>query len=169
MSFLPEIFPSLMRWREPNAYSRKDLSPGRRIGFLIFLMIPSLLLSISAVNHDFSKGRIILAIFFMATGIIIFIRIWFGPGDVIRLKEDCVIKGSGAAPRKTSYEHILSCTVCPDSYNNIRFSIVKFALKKGLAGGQITQVVVPDDGNLERVLQILRDKGVNVVEGQLAS
>jgi hypothetical protein len=79
MSFLPEIFPSLMRWREPNAYSRKDLSPGRRISFLIFLMIPSLLLTISAVNHDFSKGRIILAIFFMAVGIIIFIRVWFGP------------------------------------------------------------------------------------------
>ena len=105
----------------------------------------------------------------MATGIIIFNRVWFGPGDVIRLKEDCVIKGLGAAPRKTLYEHILSCTICPDSYNNIKFFIVKFALKKELPAGQITQVVVPDDGNLKRILQILRDKGVNVIEGQLIS
>ena len=172
MSFLPEIFPSLMRWREPNAYSRKDLSPGRRIGFLIFLMIPSLLLILSTVNHNFSKGRIILALFFMVVGILAFIRVWFGSGDVVCLKEDCITKAISRSAWRSLYKNIECCSVNHCSYNDIKFSVLKFTFKKEggvLPIGEVQQVAVPNDVNLERVLQILRDKGVKVVEEKLTS
>jgi hypothetical protein len=159
---------NLMKWHEPNAYSRKDLSQyGRRIGLFIFLMIPSICLLISAVSHTFSKGRIILALIFMLLGIIAFLRIWFGPGDMVHLTEHFIIKGSGTSKRKSFYKFIQSCNVHIDSYNNATFSILKFTVKKGLPPGQITEVVVPNKIILERVLQILRDKGIDILGEQV--
>jgi hypothetical protein len=172
MSFIPEVFPSLMRWREPNAYSRQDLSLVRRIGFLALLMTPSLLLITSAANRNFSKGHLILASIFAVIGILTFIRVWFGPGDVVCLKEDCITKAISRPARRSSYKNIEFCSVNHCTYNEIKFSILKFTFKKEggrLPIGEVQQVAVPNDVNLERVLQILRNKGVKVVEVPLSS
>ncbi|MGH7992845.1 MAG: hypothetical protein ACREDQ_04975 [Limisphaerales bacterium] len=160
MNPLSEIFPSLMRWREPNAYIRKTLARGRWIGLLIVLLIAPVGL---ITSPSLSKGIIILASVFMVVGVLGFIRVWFGPGNVVCLKEDYIVKASGSAPRKSSYKYILSCDVRPDSYNNTNFSILNFTVKKGLPPGQVEKVVVPNDVNLEQVVQILRGKGVKVI------
>ena len=153
-----------MQWREPNAYNKKGLSHGRCIGLLIVLMIPTLLLLISAANHDFSKGRIILALLFLALGLFGFARVWLGSGDFVCLKEDHITDGSGRSVDRSRYRDIECCSVSRDRYKDTKFSILRFTTKKGLPAGQVKEVAVPDDVNLEKILQILRDKGVKVIE-----
>jgi hypothetical protein len=132
MNFLSQFVPSesLMKWREPNAYVRKDLSHGGWIGLLIVFMIPPALLIAST---NLGRRRIILASFFMVVGILAFIRAWFGSGDVVCLKEDQVTKATGRPPRRTRYKNIESCGVSHESYNDVKFSVLKFTLKKRTA------------------------------------
>src|ERR1039457_1251320 len=101
MGFLSELVPSesLRKWREPNAYVRKGLSHGRWIGLLIVVLIAPLCLIASFwSDHNFSKGLIILISIFTVIGILGFIRIWFSSGDVVRLKEDSIMKAPGRCP-----------------------------------------------------------------------
>ena len=167
MSLLIPADATLMEWREPNAYTRKDLSHGGKIGLVIVLMIPTVLLTISAINHNFSRGEIILALIFLVIGIVIFLREWFGPGNWVCLEEDCVSRARSRPPRRTRYQNIKSCIVSHESYDSIKFSALKFTLKIGLPAGQVEKIVLPEDVNLDRVLHILRDKGVKVVEEPL--
>ena len=171
MSFLSRLIPSepLMKWREPNAYVRKNLSHGRWIGLLIVFMIAPLLLIASAVLHDFSKGRIILALLFMVVGLIGFVVIWFGSSNSVCIKEDRITDGVGRSANQSRYRDIECCNVSHENYNATKFSVLKFSVRKGLPVGQIKEVAVPDDVNLEHVLQILRNKGVPVVEVPLPS
>ena len=167
MSLLIPTGEMLMEWREPNAYSRKDLSHGGWIGLLFVLMIPTILLSISAVNHNFSRGRLILALVFLAVGIVVYIRVWFGPGDVVCLRENHITKATSRPPRRTLYKNIECCNVRHDNYDGIKFCVLEFTIRSGLPAGQVTKVAVPDDANWDRVLHILRDKGVKVIEEPL--
>jgi hypothetical protein len=169
MSLLIPTGETLMEWREPNAYSRKDLSHGGRAALLFVLMIPTILLGISAVNHNFSKGEIILALIFLAVGIVAYIRVWSGPGDVVCLKENHITKVTSWPPRKTLYQNIECCNVRHDNYAGIKFCVLKFTIRRGLPAGQVTKVAVPDDASWDRVLHILRDKSVKVVESPLPS
>jgi hypothetical protein len=78
----------------------------------------------------------------------------------------------GRSTNRTFYNDMESCLVSHDSYGGIKFSILKFTLKperKILSIGQVTKVAVPDDVTLEKILQILRDKGVKIVEEILPS
>ena len=167
MSLLIPADATLMEWREPNAYTRKDLSHGGWIGLVIVLMIPTVLLGISAINHNFSRREIILALIFLIIGIAIFLREWFGPGNWVCLEEDCVSRARSRPPRRTRYQNIKSCIVSHESYDSIKFSALKFTLKIGLPAGQVEKIVLPEDVNLDRVLHILRDKGVKIVEEPL--
>src|SRR5208283_1602272 len=109
MSLLIPAGATLMEWREPNAYSEKDLLHGGWAGLLLVLMMPTILLAISAANHNFSRGRMILALIFLAVGIVAYIRVWFGPGNWVRLEEDCVSRASSRPPRRTRYQNVKSC------------------------------------------------------------
>jgi hypothetical protein len=171
MNFLSGLIPSesLMKWREPNAYVRKNLSHGRWISLLIVFMIAPLLLIASAVQHDYSKGRIILAFLFMVVGLIGFVVTWYGSGSLVCLKENHITDGAGRSADRSRYVDIECCNVSHDNYNDTKFSVLKFSVRKGLPVGQIKEVAVPDDVNLEHILQILRDKGVKVVESSLPS
>jgi hypothetical protein len=170
MSLLIPVGATLMEWREPNAYTRKDLSHGRWIGLVIVLMIPAVLLAISAINHNFSKGRLILASVFLALGIVIYLRVWFGPGNVVCLKELCVVRSSGKYGSRSDYGEIESCTICEESYECNKYSVIKFKLKgksKFRINTPVEKIIIPEDVNLDQVLHILQDKGVKVVEEPL--
>jgi hypothetical protein len=74
--------------------------------------------------------------------------------------------------RRSLYKNIESCNVSYCIYNDINFSVLKFKFTKEggfLPIGEVQQVAVPNNVNLERVLQILRDKGVKVIEESLPS
>lgn len=171
MSLFSELFtPSetLMQWREPNAYVRKNLSHGRWIVLLIVFMIAPLgLIASSWSDHHFSKGLIILISIFTVIGILMFIGTWFGSGDAVCLKDDHITDGAGRSANRSRYKNIECCNVSHDNYKDTKFSVLKFSVRKGLPVGQIKEVAVPDDVSLEHVLQILRDKGVKVIEEPL--
>ncbi|MGO8836764.1 MAG: hypothetical protein ACLQAH_18100 [Limisphaerales bacterium] len=168
MGFLSDIVSEpLMKWREPNAYVRKNLSRGRWIVLLIVLLIAPVGLAASFwSDHHLSKGRIILISFFTGIGTLAFVRTWFGPGDVVCLKEDHITDGVGRSADRSQYRNIEYCDVSHDNYNGTKFSVLRFSVRKGLPAGQVKEVAVPDEVNLEHILQILRDKGVKVVEEQ---
>ena len=164
MSFLSQFILSepLMRWREPNAYSRHDIAQrGRLILFGVVLMIPSLLIMMSP---ETKQVRMILASLFGAIGVAVFIRVWFGPGDVVCLQQDHISKASNRPALRTRYTDIESCSVSHDSYHDAKFPILSFTLKEGLPSSQVRQIVFPDDSTLERALQIIRDRGVKILE-----
>jgi hypothetical protein len=96
-------------------------------------------------------------------GALVFVRIWFGPGNVVRLHEDYVAKAISRPAWQTRYKDIESCSVSYDSYHDSKFCILTFTLKKGLPTGQVGQIVLPDDSTLERALQILRDRGIKIM------
>ena len=129
--------------------------------FPIFLLIPSLLIIMSP---EPKRVRIILASVFGVIGVAAFIRVWFGPGNVVCLQQDHVSRASSRPARRTRYKDIESCIVSHDSYHDIKFSTLKFSLRKGLPSGQVRQIVLPDDSTLERALQIFRDRGVKILE-----
>ncbi len=158
---LPSLFPSLMQWREPNAYSKQDVSR-HWIGGLIITVLP--LCYIIIKFRDLGRSGPLLLTIFLVLGVLIFIRIWFGPGDIVRLKEDCIMVGSGNGSRKSVYEHILSCQTQKDEFEGTKFTVLKFTVKSGLPSGQIDEVVVPSDVKLASVLEILRNKGVRILE-----
>jgi hypothetical protein len=162
MSFLSqfEMGEPLMRWREPNAYIRRGLlQHGGCIIFIVVLLIPSLLL---IASRYLGRAGILLASAFIVIGAFIFVRVWFGPGDVVCFNKDCITKASSRPPRRTRYKDIVSCSVGRDSYHYVKFAIITFALKKGLPAGQVAQIALFDDPSLERALHILRDKGIEI-------
>jgi hypothetical protein len=170
MSCLTELFvPSepLMKWREPNAYVRKSLSRGRWIGLAIIFAIPCLLVLQS--HHVF------LGLLFIGFGILGLSIIWFGSGEPVCLKQDHITKSTGNSRKRSFYKNIESCNVCHENYNDTKYSVLKFTMKKAsnyfsdLPIGQIKEVAVPDDVNIDQVLHFLRDKGVKVVEASLPS
>jgi hypothetical protein len=160
MSIFSGLIPSkpLMKWREPNAYVRKGLSRGKWIILLIVFMIPSLLI--------FAPHHLFLGSFFTFIGILCFIGVMSGSGGVVCLKEDYITDGVGRSADRSRYSDIECCNVYCESYNGTKFYLLKFIMKKErhLPPGQVKAVAVPDDVNLEQVLQIFRDKGVKVVE-----
>src|ERR1700690_2235109 len=139
MGFLSELVPSesLMQWREPNAYVRKTLSHGRWIGLLIVFMIAPGLLIVSRPNHRFSKNQIVVISLFIVIGILMFIVAWFGSGDAVCLKDDRITDGAGRTANRSRYKDIECCNVTHDSYNDTKFSVLKFSVRKGLPVGQI--------------------------------
>lgn len=171
MSFLSGLTPSesLMKWREPNAYIRKNLSHGRWIGLLIVFMIaPGLPIAFRA-NHNFSKNQIVIISLFIVIGMLGFIVTWFGAGNAVCLKEDHISKLVGRSANRSRYGDIECCNVSHDNCYDTKFTVLKFSVRKGLPVGQIKEVAVPDDVNLEQVLHVLRDKGVKIVEAPLPS
>ena len=171
MSFLSQFTLSepLMRWREPNAYSRRDASrPRAWIGFALIFLAPILLLFIAPYTDMDSSPRrnLFVACFLWVVGALAFLRIWFGPGDVVCLQQDHVSKASSRPARRTRYKDIESCTVSHDSYHDAKFAILSFSLRKGLPSGQVSQIVFSDDSILERALQIFRDRGVEILESK---
>jgi len=160
---------SLILWREPNAYVRKDLSYGRWIGLLIVLSIPALLLLWSASSHGFSKRRVLCIFIFALLGAVVFVGTWFGPGPAVCLKEDHISKRNGRSANRTTFQNIVGCRVRHDAYNGSKFAVLSFDVKRGLPVGQVTEAAVPDDATLDLILHILQDKGVRVIEEKAAA
>ena len=159
-----------MKWREPNAYVRKFF----RVEIL-FLVIFLLLMFVvfGVVSAIKSNGQ--TTNYFPMFVIAIFLSVWFLatrflPGASIHLKELCVTRRLGKSSNRSNYNEIESATVHHDNYKSKKFSVIRFKLKeKPALNIKVLQIVIPEDVNLEQVLQILRDKGVNIIEGQLPS
>ena len=164
---------TLMKWREPNAYVRRDLShliP--RFGMWIICIVFFIAIFATKLN-----GQPIKNSFFTFSVVSIFLSVallaqWFLPGASIRLRELCVQKAQGKSCNRSDYSKIESATILQENYDGQKFSVIQFKLKekynpndKSTWNTTVEKNVVPEDINLEKVLQIFRDKGVNVIEG----
>jgi hypothetical protein len=161
---------TLMKWREPNAYVRKFF----RVEILLLVLFLLFMFVVFGVTFAIkSNGKPInftpmfaISIFFLVW----FFVTWFLPGASIHLKELCVTRRLGKSSNRSNYSEIESATVHLDNYKDKRFFVIRFKLKeKPTLNTKVLQIVIPEDVNLERILQILRDKGVKVVEGPLPS
>ena len=172
MSLLIPTGERLMKWNESNASVRKNFSVGR----LVFPLVSAVVILGGIIALKLWAGTLkhfpvgILVVFPVI--LLAFFSSWFSSGPVVCLNELCIVRAAGRYGSRTDYGEIENCTVRTDNYDGKKLSIVEIKLKdksKFRVNSPVEKFVVPDDVNLEQILQILRDKGVNVIEGKLPS
>ena len=155
----------IMKWKEPNAYFRKNLTLGFQIKIYAILAVAMLILSpaIFRNNPQYPVTMLFLAYFFLCT--VLFLSHWFGSaGSAVRVKEDRIVKTGIIASGRVYFANVKDCCVRHETYNATNFFILKFTIIKGSSISQVKEIGVPNDQILEQILQFLKDKGVQIVE-----
>jgi hypothetical protein len=174
----------LMKWREPKI--KGMLTPKNVLAVFVLILIVSIPFGFLAGNGKFHISTCFLGFGFMSLASIGFLIQPFLPGILVQLKEDMIVRGArGTNSQRSAYQDIDCINFyrdCSYSWNGSR--LVINIHQRSVEGPNFTSFVVvmknesfrsvqtfavPDNVNLNQVLQILRDKGVNVFEGQLPS
>ncbi len=90
---------------------------------------------------------------------------WFSPGIQVRLHDLCIIRVGGRYGSRTDYDEIDGCVVEPDICDGKKIHVVELNVRdknKFRINSPVEKFIVPQDVSIDRVLQILRNKGVNV-------
>jgi len=167
--FLPNYSEPLITWREPRAYSRMTMSKGGWLRVLLALLIPFSFLAVLAYKHHFDEWsilRMVVFAFVVACAIVPGI-FGFRIGFVACLKDDYALISTGQwSETRVSYGEIDSCTVRRDSFRGGKFAVLTLVMKEQntRSAPKRRQIGAPNDVSLERILTILRSKGVNVIE-----
>jgi hypothetical protein len=166
MSFL--LKNRLMIWREPNAYRRKFFSFSALTKIYGLNAIGLLIISPAVIRHNSQHPIAILYLLYLFLCLVVFLGQWFGT-TVIQVKENVIWK-SGNSSGRCYFTNIKNCNVNSDFYKGTRFFVLKFDLKEQnkslfFKPKQISEIAMPENVNLEKFLQILQEKGVNVIEG----
>jgi hypothetical protein len=162
----------LMKWHEPNAYFRKNLTLGFLIKFYALLAVLLLIISPRIIRNNPQHPIIIMISLYLFLCAVFVLSQWFGSASsVVRLKKDAITKTNSG---RSYFKNIENCNVYSESYKGTKFIVLKLTLKKKdilsfLKPKQVSEVAVPENVNFNQVLQILRDKGVKVVEAPLPS
>ena len=161
-----------MKWNESNASVRKNFSFGKLVVLLILMVV--ILGGITALKFwagtqkHFPLGMLLV----LPIILVGFFSSWFSSGPVVCLNELCVVRAAGRYGSRSDYGQIENCTVHAESYDGKKLSVIEFKLKdksKFRVNTPVEKIVVPEDVNIDQVLQILRDKGVKVVESPSSS
>ncbi len=174
----------LMKWREPKI---KGMLTSKNIFTLFFLiLIISIPFGWLGGNGKFHVSTCFLGFGSMLLVSIGFLLVPFFPGVLVQLREDMIVRGArGTNSQRSAYKDI----DCINFYRDCSYSwkgsrLIVNIHQRTVDGPNFTSFVVvmknesfrsvqtfaiPDDVNLEQVLQILRDKGVQVVEAPLPS
>jgi len=166
MSLLVPTGETLMKWKESNASVRKNFSVKRLIFPLVVMAvalggITALKMWGGTLKH-FPVQTLLVFPFIL----LVFFSNWFSSGAGVCLTELCIVRSAGKYGSRTNYDEIENCTVRTDSYEDKKFSVVEIKLKdksKFRINSPVESFIVPEDVNLDQVLQILRDKGVIVI------
>jgi hypothetical protein len=183
----------LMKWCEPRGPEQRIIGFAILEGLIlvtIIFMVKSVKLNGQPIKDFPFSLLIIIYVSFFIFGFVI--------TPTVRLRELCVTRRAGKYLNRSNYSeieraivqhqsddhnkaHITDLTarmfaaiVQNQNYNNHKVSIIKFKLKNKpksfwTNGFKVREIIVPPNVNLEQVMQILRDKGVNVIERQLRS
>jgi hypothetical protein len=173
-----------MKWREPKI--KGMLTPKNIFAVFALIFIVSIPFGFWGGHGRFHISTCFLGFGFMALASIGFLIQPLCPGTLIQLREDMIVRGlRGTNSQRSAYKNIDCINYyrdCSHSWNGKMLTINIH--QRSVEGPNFTSFVVvmkkesfrsvetfavPDDVNLDQVLQILRDKGVNVVEGQLPS
>ena len=156
-----------MRWNhEPIALYQRNR---QGISYFIWPFLPFAAFTILFFFHPQGWKNVpfwILPLIAFVGGIVI-IAVRFLPSDQwIELTEGGVnqrlrMPGGGGYFFSWAYKDVASCNLNPDSCKGVKFSALKFFMKND---HEIKTIIVPEEINLDSVLKILRDKGVQVFE-----
>jgi hypothetical protein len=155
-----------MKWNESNASVRKYFSIGRLVVLLVLVVtilggITALKIWAGTQTH-FPLGLLLV----LPIVLVGFFASWFSSGPVVCLNELCIVRARGRYGSRSDYGEIENCTVRTFNYDGKKLSIIEFKLKDKSnfrINAPVEKIIVPEDVNLDRILQILRDKGVMAV------
>lgn len=184
-----------MKWREPKI---KGMVTPKNILFaigLIFLI--SIPFGFLGGNGKFNHSIYLLAAGFMSFATIGLFIAPLLPGTQVQLTEDAVVRKMSRRNEKSSYKNISRIYFsrdCSYSWNgsqliinpeikntgNPPFACFRIILKNDVIKNgklefsystfnSVHQFMVPNEVNVDQILQLLRDKGVNLIEGELPS
>ena len=180
-----------MQWREPKI---KGMLTGQNIVALFFGLlvaaVPITYLCTTTKKFSFHNFLIVVG-YMMILGVVIVIAPLRGRGSQIQLRGDAIVRPNGKYGKRTAYKDIGCVYLYRDCFyswidgvlvthihqknaegpNFARFEI-ELKDKSPLArviSSPLHSFTVPDGVSLESVLQILRDKGVKVVDAPVQS
>jgi hypothetical protein len=186
----------LMKWREPKI--KGMVTPKNILAALGLILIKSIPFGFLGGNGKFNIWICFLAAGFMSAAAISLVIEPFLPGTLVQLRDDVIVRGAcGTSSQRSAYKDI-DCIyferACSYSWEkkklivNVQqkiiegpnFTIFRAIMKNDVivdgilkfsysAFRSVHQFTVPEDVIMEQILQILRDKGVKVVEGPLSS
>ena len=184
-----------MKWREPKI--KGMVTPKNILTAIGLILIVSILFGFLGGNWIFSISIYFLALAFMSAAVISLSIESLLPGAQIQLREDAIVRVMSKRNQKSAYKHIdciyfdrdcsyswvankLIVNVHQKSIEGPNFTNFKVIMKNDVIVDGILQFsfatlnlvhhfAVPEDVNVEQILQILRDKGVKIIEGPLPS
>lgn len=173
-----------MKWREPKI--KGMLTPKDVVAVYVLILIVSIPFGFWGGNGRFHLSTCFLGFGFMSLASIGFLIHPLLPGTLVQLKEDMIVRGArGTNSQRSAYKDIDCINFYRDCSYSWKGKILTINIhQRGVEGPNFTSFVVvmknasfrsvqnfavPDNVSLETVLQILRDKGVNVVEPPLPS
>jgi len=180
----------LIKWREPKI--RGMLTPKNVLALYALILVISIPFGFLGGSGKFHLKTCLLALGFMSVGSIGFLISPLLPGTQMQLREDAIVRAMSTRTQRAAYKDI----VCIRFYRNCSYSWNHNSLfvnvnQRSVEGPNFTsfiitlkndddekafsyaslrsirQFAVPDDVNVEQVVQILRDKGVKVLEESL--
>jgi len=180
-----------MKWREPKI---KGMLTGANIVALFFGLliaaVPITYLCTSTKKFSFHNFLIVVG-YMMILGVVIVIAPLLGWGSQIQLRGDAIIRSNGKYGKRTAYKDIECIYLYRDCFyswvdgvlvTNVqqrnaedpKFARFEIELKDKsplarVISSPLQSFTVPESVNLESVLQILREKGVKIVEGPVLS
>jgi hypothetical protein len=185
----------LMKWREPKI--KGMVTPKNILAALGLILIISIPFGFLGGNGKFNIWICFLAAGFMSAAAISLIIEPLLPGTLVQLRDNMIVRGArGTNSQRSAYKDIdcvyferdcsyswerkkLIVNVHQKSIDGPNFTIFKVITKNDVivdgvlqfsySARSVHQFAVPEDVNVEQVLQILRDKEVKVVEGPLPS
>jgi hypothetical protein len=185
----------LMKWREPKI--KGMVTPKNILYAFGLILIVSIPFGFLGGNGKFNIWICFLAVGFMSAAVIGLLIQPLLPGTQIQLREDAIVRVVSKRNEKSTYKDIdciyferdcsyswenkkLIVNVHQKSIEGPNFTIFKVIMKNDVivdgilqfsysAFRSVHQFTVPEDENVEQVLQILQDKGVKVVEAPLPS
>jgi hypothetical protein len=185
-----------MKWREPKIKGMVTLK--NILAALGLILIVSIPFGFLGGNGKFNLWICFLAAGFMSFAAIGFFIEPLLPGTLVQLRDDMIVRGArGTNSHRSPYKDIdciyfyrdshyswkdkmLTINVHQRSVEEQNFTSFNVVMKKDVLEGEASQFsyatlrsvqnfAVPENVNVEQVFQILRDKGVKVVEGPLPS
>lgn len=183
---------TLMEWREPKIKGMMTFKNAlTMLGLLALVAIP---FGFLGTNGKYSIAISLIAFGFMCLGLLSFFADPLMPGFKIRLREDGIVRAMPTRHQKSAYEDIDSiyfyrnCThswvegalvmdVHASPAHGLQFTGFEVVLKtEAIANGvngssnlpkTVHRFLVPTNVSVKKIVQLLQDKGVRVLECQL--
>ena len=159
---------TLLEWREPTAFRLKN----EGLYFLGVAFVPSAMIAFTAIynfpfHHPTPQDQFFFNFmieFALVIGIGIFVgKLVFRPP--ICMNESGIKKSAMKNTRWAAYKNISSCLVL--HRNSVKYSVLEFTMKEDGNFSRyslLKRVAVPEEVNLDAVLQILKNNSIQIVE-----